>query len=203
MKGSDTPKLALEFAFPAELSSSLPTTDVVDCYLFVLSGTTVKDDISKAMLPLFLHGQTTGNTRLTTAAFGPLLSEGMSFSWPWFDEWLEHFRSEHLLPERWEAFADKVKDRRGRITVERIPLLADTIGWMCHNRRLANQHASYLQAELNGHRKVFSYALKSECAASQSLHARRLERLVPGDWRTYPPFFPGDRTMIRREGKWE
>lgn len=189
----------LEFSFPSDRSTLFPITDVAETYLHVLGLTTIKPDIVKGMLPLWLHGHQKGDPRLAEAALGPLRSPGISFAWPWFIEWLEHFREARLLPRAWEPFADRVKDRRLGFRDERVPLLADVLSRTIWNRREASLHLESSGTRLDGWQRTYTYELVVDCEASESLLPDRLARLVPGDWLTYPPYFPGDRTSVRRK----
>jgi hypothetical protein len=188
----------LEFSFPVDLSATITVPDMVEIYQEVLAGTSIKDTYVRGMLPLWLYGHLKGDTRMEDAAFGPLRTEGVSFHRPWFSEWLEHFREARLLPAAWEPFADQVKDRRLGFRNEQVPLLAQTIRARIHNLRLARQHSALAEPPNRSRGRTYSYRLSSDCQAAQSLAVDRLARLVPGDVRTYPPYFPGDRTHVTR-----
>jgi hypothetical protein len=198
MSADGESSFVLEFSFASERSSTLPITAVVETYMHVMGLTSIKPDLVKGMLPLWLHGFQTGDFRLQTAALGPLRSPDISFVWPFFTDWLEHFRAAKLLPRAWEGFADQVKDRRLGFRDERVPLLADVLMRTVYSRREASQHAATSDSSL----RIYSYDLIPDCEASESIVKEQLARLVPGDWRTYPPFFPGDRTQVRRKGQW-
>ena len=186
----------LEYAFDVDLSERLPLNQVVQIYFDFMAMTSIKDHIIRGMLPLWLYGYQKGDRRLQEAAFGPLRTEGVSFVWPWFLEWRETFRELKLLPKSWEYFADQLRDHRLALRDERVPLLADTLAWTIHNRREALIHAD---APTYGPRKsAYLYSINSDCEASLSLAAQRLASLIPGDWRTYPPYFPGDRSQVLR-----
>lgn len=188
----------LEYAFEIDRTETLSLNEVVGVYFDFLATTSIKADVARGMLPLWLEGYRRGDFRLQEAAFGPLRTEGISFVWPWFIECLDHFRDAHLLPLAWHSFSDQVKDRRLGFRQERVPLLADTLFWTIQNYRLARQHAASSSALPRTRQRTYVYGLESECEASQSLASDRLSRLIPGDWQTYPPFFPGDRTRVSR-----
>lgn len=188
---------SLTFDFKTDASITLPIDAVVEIYFEFLGTTTIKDHYIRGMLPLWLYGYEKGDPRLQEAAFGPLLTPGLSFVWPWYLEWREHFREQHLLPRAWEPFADEFKDRRSKVGNEVVPLLCQTLWQKIWNRRCAKQHA---ESPGYGPKKTpYSYRLEADCEASCSLHKDRLVRLVPGDTRTYPPFYPGDRTRVARD----
>lgn len=189
----------LEFSYPAQGHTHLPIAEVADTYLHVLGLTTIKPDIVKGMLPLWLHGHQKGDPRIQEAALGPLRSPEISFFWPWFIEWLEHFREARLLPRAWEPFADRVMDRRLGLRDERIPLLADVLSRTVWNRGEASKHAARNDPSLPGWKRTYSYELVPDCEASESLLPDRRTHFVAGDWRTYPPYFPGDRTSVQRK----
>lgn len=194
-EASSTFSLAFDFRIDSDVT--LPLPEVAEIYFEVLATTTIKDHYIRGMLPLWLYGYQKGDAVMQEAAFGPLCTDGVSFVWPWFLEWLDHFRSEQLLPRSWESFADHVKDRRHGLRKERIPLLADTLWRTVWNRRAAKQHASCCGGS-DDLRRVYEYVLVAGCEASESILPDKLLRLVPGDWRTYPPYFPGDRTSVQR-----
>lgn len=203
MTGGEKTTFVLEFSFSADQSDLLPMTEAADTYLHVLGLTTIKPDLVKGMLPLWLHGYQNGDPRIQQAALGPLRSPDISFVWPWFTEWLDHFRAQKLLPRAWELFADQVKDRRLGLREERVPLLSDVLIRTMWNRREANQHAASVDTKINGHSRGYAYDLVADCEASESILKECLDQLVPGDWRTYPPYFPGDRTSVRQKGLWK
>lgn len=189
----DGPALVLEYRFLEGMTQIASVAELIDCYRHVLGGTSVRSEIVDCMLPLWLHGQMRGDPRLEEAAFGPLATEGISFSWPWFSEWLERFRKEKLLPVRWEPLADQIKDRRLGFRHERIPLLAHTLARLVYNRMRAEQQVGYADVRRAGSGR---FQVSSECEASRTIAEERLPLLVPGDWRTYPPYFPGDTSSI-------
>jgi len=187
----------LEFDFPAD-ESSLPIQEVVETYMHVLGMTSVKETYLNGMLPLWLYGYQKGDPRMQEAALGPLRTEGVSFIWPWFSEWRESFREAKLLPLSWLPFSDHVWDLRLGLRQERVAILSDVIWRTAWNRRLANQHAAFDDASRPRRSMAYTYDLRSDCEASQMVAARRLAGLVPGDWRTYPPYFPGDHSTVER-----
>jgi hypothetical protein len=194
-------RCVIEFSFLADLSLPLPVIEAVNCFQQVLGGTTVKPEIAQCMLPLWLHGVMKGDARFETAAFGPLLSPDISFVWDWFTRYRKEFRLLHLLPLSWHAFADEMKDLRLGLRELRVLLLAETINRTMWNRREAAQHAASDDVNTFGGTRRATYTLESDCEASAHVNRIKLPELIPGDWRTYPPYYPGDHTVVARSSE--
>lgn len=182
------PQRYLYFGFPESLTI-FHFEQAVSAYREVLAQTSVKPMIVEAMLPLWLSGHMRGDFRLETAAFGPLLTDGISFQWPIFAEWRDRFVQAEVLPEGWNITWETMKDRRLGLRQQRIGIMAQTISALLRNRREARR-----DAQMHNHGL---YEITADCPASKLIAAERASSLVIGDATTYPPFFPGDRSSVR------
>lgn len=186
----------LEFSFPADIKVPLPVQEIAATYLQVLGETTVKPDIVKGMLPLWLHGHLNGDPRLTEAALAPLRSPDIAFSWPWFDEWRDRFRRAGILPRVWDDFSAMVDDGRRGLRDQRVGLLNQTIAARIYNRHRAGQHLALLSGLSPAAAQLRHFTLRTDCEASEVVSREKLASVDPRDWLTYPPYFPGDSTDV-------
>lgn len=156
----------------------------------VMAGTTVKPFVAEAMFPLWLVGFRRGEPKYQRAAFYPLMDPEISFQWPWFVEWRGVF-AKGEMPDSWTFMAMRIKDQRLALREDMVQLLSLTI-----SATIGNRHDAAAHARSPGGSRPFR-ALSS-CPLSEQIATGRLSALVPGDWRTYPPYFPGDASSITR-----
>lgn len=183
------PQRSLTFSFPERLTI-FDFELAVSAYREVFAKTSVKPMIVEGMLPLWLSGHMRSDHRVEVAALGALLTDGISFQWPEFTEWRSRFILDKVTPSSWNVSWETMKNRRLGLRQERIGVLARTINSLLRNRWEAAQQA---QCGREG-----DYEIVSDCPASRLVAAERLSSLVVGDAATYPPYFPGDLSTVRR-----
>lgn len=180
----------INFAFPDGLAE-IPIEQVIEVYNWVFEGATLDTAIRDAMLPLWLHGYLYQKHDRSTAALAPLCSPGIRFRWPRFENWVDRAIALNVWPERWREI--KKPSKKGRAVFDHavLPLLDQFIAFKIFNRRDAEK----LSPDSLFHRR--GWDLHSMSDQDAALVAGMEATVVLGDWRTYPPFFPGDLTTIR------
>lgn len=152
--------------------------------------TSVKAFVVEAMLPLWQVGSQRGEPKYQISALYPLLNPDVSFNWPWFDKWRTRFAAGEM-PDTWIYLASRIKDKRLGLREDKVNMMANVIGSLLLNRRSAWQHVN-----TPGLRPV--YTVHSQCAVSAAIAKEFSDTLQPGNWRTYPPYFPGDTSWVTR-----
>lgn len=166
-------------------------TDAISAYVDTFSATTVDSQLVEGMLPIWLRGYRSGDLKFERAALYPLLDPEIPFKWSAFSEWRSIFAKEGELPERWQFLQERIKDRRLALREDMVLILGITISTAIYNRRTAAQHRE-------GDLRVRVYDIFSNCPVGLRIGRSKLSALIPGDWRTYPPYFPGDQSSVTR-----
>ncbi len=187
-------RTCLVYEYLDDLASRLTIDQAVECYRHVFSQTTMKPEVSEGMLPLWLHGWVNRDQRLEKAA---LMPAGGDVSWGWsaVHTFRDRFINLGSWPKVWEMYLDldNLRDRRRGLKSEMVELLRRTIAETIHNRANAAQD--------NPDPTSFSwrhgYEFHCDGDVERTVAEEHRSTLVLGDWRTYPPYFPGDTTRIR------
>lgn len=184
------PRTHLSFEFLDGLAHGLSVETIIDTYHVVLAELSIEPVVREAMLPLWLHGYLLGDPKYTDAALMPLSAGRISWRWPLFQHWLKKARDEGLWPEGWNHFREEGRDRRRSLRVQQVELLPVWLMSKIANRRdAARKVPNDIFDRWGWHLSTFgddNEKLTEGCASGVSLD----------DWRTYPPFFPGDHTRI-------
>lgn len=173
------------------MPDTFPESEAVACFFHVFEQTTVALDVVETLLPLWLKGYREGDPRFERAALYPLMEPDIPFKWPVFNAWRATFAKTGELPDRWTYLASRIKDRRLSLREDMTLILQITIASSICNRRLAAQHA-----QLSSPAQTFE--LSTFCPVEAQIGRDKLLTHIPGDWRTYPPYFPGDQSTICR-----
>ncbi len=188
------PRSCLVFEYLDDLAPLLSLDAAIECFRHVLSQTTLKPQIIDGVLPLWLHGWSMRDGRMEAAALAPLSSEGISWRWPALDETCSRFRKYDDLPETWRHFIAPEEQTRWKSSIRRARtmILARTIRATIMNRYTATQHSPDMSSFFwrNG------VGFHSPGAADLMIAEEHRGQLVICDWRTYPPYFPGDETSV-------
>ncbi len=185
------PRTRITFDFLDNLSPILSVEEAIDTYRKVFATTTVKSAFVEGMLPLWLQGHLSGDSRIARAALSPLRDGDLPWSWPLFDASRTRFREIGLWPERWAPFKDLAKDRRRSLQGVRVDLLNEWLG----RRMLARRNAANMEPTSLFRR--WGWFLWAPCEDDLRLVTDRQATVVLEDADTHPPFFPGDASEIR------
>lgn len=183
------PQTAVNFTFSDGLAQ-IPIEDIIDVYNWVIIPTGLNPAVRMAVLPLWLHGYLYQRRDLAVAAFAPLAMPGVRFEWPLLDEWRDRADSLGVAPHAWPDCGENGRNKRLFPGVEMFRLLDLHIQRKITNRRDA---ASYYRGCLLDRR---GWHLAAHDEGSATLLRDREILVDLSDWRTYPPFFPGDSTEI-------
>lgn len=187
------PRAVLAFDFPADLALPMGVERLVAAFNAVMGRTTVRPEIARAILPMFLLGEIEGDSRISDAAFLPLRHATIRFSWPDFDRWRATFVSAGSFPLQWADFADGLSDRRRAFRDQAAGLLAGTVrstAWMAFR---ADQLRRTMQGPMAARRRL---ALFVTDPAAETFVRPFEAHLDLDDPATLPPYFPGDRTEV-------
>jgi hypothetical protein len=183
-----SPTAELTFTIPAQLPFG-SAADYIAAFRDV-AGRVAKQDITEALIPLWMVAEATGNPDLAVAALTPLTHDRISFRWPAFDAVRARFLQAGDFPERWAHLAEAAKDRRLALRQEAVRLLAHTLAATICNRCRARQLAA-----ITGRRA----ALDIRDPATMQFVRDREAHLDLADPATLPPYFPGDTTGLRAD----
>jgi hypothetical protein len=182
-------RTCIVFEFLDDLSPILPLPLASEVFHHVMSQTTLDVTIRDWILPMWLTSEIDRTDKLRNAAFSPLLSEGVRWEWPQFDDARRKFKQEGIWPHQWKAYeADRRTDRTLAVI-----FLRRTIQMSLINRRDALGHAHEHSAW--SFRRGWRFSTNDPDGPELVDCYRDTVRL--GDWTTYPPYFPGDVTTIR------
>jgi hypothetical protein len=192
------PRAFLTFDFPADLCLPVGVQGLVDAFHAVMAQTTLRPDVARAILPLFLLGQVNGQHHLSDAAFLPLRNPSVSFRWPAFDKWRATFVEAGAYPTAWQGFSDGLGDRRRAFRDDAAGLLASTIlstAWMTFR---AGQMRRTMQGPMASRHRLMLMVQDSNTAAFVRPFETALDLDDPG---TLPPYFPGDTSSVQLDRK--
>lgn len=181
----------LRFAFDHAELPFCTYAEVIETYASILAPTSIKPVFQEGMLPLFLSGLTSGTAKVCEAAFAPLKTQGISFTWPLFDKWRRIFHEHGIWPNRWHGFVDKAKDRRLSLREEKAWLLPIHIQSAIYHRHRAAQLAN-----MTGYMRARNLKVQHPEPDLEPLIRKQTAKIDPTDWQTFPPFFPGDTSYV-------
>ena len=166
----------------------------VECYHHVMAQTTIRDDLRIAILPLWLMVFFDQHQSIRMA-MSPL--EYVAWSWPAFDEARRWFKAHGTWPRDWEGLTDDMSDLRRAVRREQATLLDRNIRQTIFSRmRQAQFFEAFGQPSSMDGWYDRSPAARAACAASQALVDERSKGLRSDDWKTWPPYFPGDTSSV-------
>jgi hypothetical protein len=163
---------------------------IAESYTFVMDSTDVPMDLREALLPIWIYAHQSGNPKIEPPALA-ILGE---FKWTWkpFEDWLETFKKAGRWPYMWEKFdiPDLVKrDSQWKLRQARVRLLAHTLSMSAYKCRDGHKDHSL-------HRSRGWHIPSIKCPVEDEVAAALLNSIDLDDWRTWPPFFPGDRSSL-------
>jgi hypothetical protein len=167
-----------------------PTEHIVESFNFVLESTNIPLELREAILPAWIFAHQSGNPRFSTPALA-ILGE---FHWDWgsFDVWLDRFQRRNRWPYMWNREELPLLVKRGsawKLRQARVGILAHTLSMSASGCRDGVQRAPYL--------KERGWRVSSiKCPVEDEIAAEMKSTISIDDWRTWPPFFPGDRNRI-------
>jgi hypothetical protein len=174
--------LTPKFATPAE--------QITQSFSFVLEETDIPLELREAILPLWIYVHQNGNPKFDVSSLA-VLGE---FEWAWkpFEDWSAKFGEANRWPYMWqrEELPDLIK--RGsawKLRQARVKIFAHTLTMSAFSCRDGVRRAPYL--------KKFGWRVSSiKCPVEDEVSAKKKDTVIIDDWRTWPPFFPGDRSHI-------
>jgi hypothetical protein len=167
-----------------------PASAISDAWNFVLASTTIPEDLREALLPAYVYAHRSGNPKLEAPALAIL--GAYRWEWPSFEEWLERFRETGEWPYIWnqnDIPALVKRDSQWKLRQARVEVLAHTLAMTAYNARDCTGKSALMLRH--------GWSLVDIRDPVEMRIAQQIKRRIDvSDWRTWPPFFPGDRTSL-------
>jgi hypothetical protein len=170
---------------------ALQSDYIVAGFNHVMAQTDLSADIHAAILPAWIYAVQSGNPRFGPAALRLLIE--VDWTWTRYETLLAGFREMKSWPVMWKHCGfDQLDGRHGDRSWRKckVRLLSHTIWSTGVECRLATESGPGMA------RKGWRLAVVGDCPFEVKVAAGMEAQVVIGDFTTYPPFFPGDRTMI-------
>jgi DNA-binding cell septation regulator SpoVG len=143
------------------------------------------------LLSGFIAAHQSGDPRAERHVVLDVLS-GQTWSWDQFDRWLARFSAEDRWPRMWADVREAGRDQnQDLMNTARCGLLHHTLVLKSYRARDGMKPAYVAMMKKRG----WDYSF-ADCPVEQEIALAMRHGVTLDDWRTYPPFFPGDRTMI-------
>lgn len=162
-----------------------PDAAVEAGYWFAMADIPLPPEIKSALLKEYAAAHRTGDPRAEIAALSARLDK---VEWPWLEEWGAGFAAEGAYPYMWRRTE---LNRNFTALTPRIAVLAHTI-----------TNRIYVERDIRmGPGRFWRWALSAatgDCTVEASVADRYRAAVDSEDFNMMPPFFPGDRTGLRR-----
>ncbi|MFK5979753.1 MAG: hypothetical protein QM488_12795 [Rhizobiaceae bacterium] len=165
---------------------------ISEAYYYVMSGTRISADLHEKLLPAFVQAHQSGDPKKELHALKPLNTA--EWQWPMFDLWSKAFQQINIWPYMWDKFdipdllADQQSEECKRALVKLLCHNLSMTTYTCHKALKGSQKDWFSR---HGWRLV-SINDPVEDKIAEDLK----DQVLLDDWRTWPPFFPGDRTSM-------
>lgn len=186
---SDLPKS--EISFDASLGPEERAIPLINVFLRVAEATDINSSWRGGLALLWATAVLRNNTKDAYSALLPLTE--IKWEWPDFDTMRDWLVRDDRWPTPWHHYASAAKDRRKMMKVERVKIFAATLTAAARSQRLATD--DFIDAL-----KSDGWTLTSDSEVALPYIEALKHRINPDDWRTWPPLYPGDQSMIRIGG---
>ena len=184
-------------AEPGSFARKAPHIELAFKHIF--GDCVIDPDLTRALLPVYVHAHQSGRAALEPLALAVLTGE--KWEWPWFESWHKAFSEESMWPYMWRHegsdFPHIVRNSAtGQLRQARVHILCHTL-----SNVITNIHNFVLEQEFPGERLLRLSPPTGDCEVEPLVAANYAPDMKNEDWRTWPPFFPGDRShakLIRR-----
>jgi hypothetical protein len=179
----------------AEISSfALPIENIAEAYQHVMGETNVDPELCRLILPLYAYANQTGSPKLEPLALAIL--EEVKWDWPWYKSWYAHFEQTKSWPYMWnngeKDMAHMLRYSATRqLRRHRVAMLAHSLSHISVNVRTFHKSKDFME------KRGWELTSSIGCVVEDEVKAQFLASVELSDWRTWPPFFPGDRTSIK------
>jgi hypothetical protein len=173
---------------------ALQHPEIATAYAHVMGSTTIPLDVQEILFPVWKYAVQSGIPRLEQCSLF-MLTE-MQWEWETFDVWHTHFKATAQWPYVWrqedsnfphiERYNATRQHRRARLR-----LLVHTLFHVATNIRLCSKTSENWMFHSE------SATSSAGCPVEEAIALQYADSMILNDWRTWPPFFPGDRTNVR------
>jgi hypothetical protein len=163
---------------------------VAHAFRSVVGRTSIPRDVAERLEPIFMAAHRSGSSREEARCTEEHLAP-VTWRWPWFEEWVERFRTLSIEPYLWRSIRDEIDHRDQGDADIRPRLLGFTISMRAYRIR------DIVVTLRIPDRRWPRLSVVGGCPA-EDLTAREVwPAIARGDLALLPPVFPGDRTSLQ------
>lgn len=162
-----------------------PDPFAATAFTSVMAEIAARPGLKEGIYPLWAEAYARGDPRAAKASLGALTSA--RWSWPVFDEWRQEFERRGRWPYMWDSIGRR--ELRARRVAARAELLQHFLFRCACTCRDGTRMAPY-------YRRYGWRLIGVGCEVEGQIAEERTALVDLDDWRTWPPFFPGDRTSM-------
>jgi hypothetical protein len=166
--------------------------NISDAFNHVLREARIEKVLSKVLFESLTFAIQSGRPKMVPLALATLRES--TWSWPDYDYWLAEFIAAKTWPYMWGEYQHNYpnlirRSATGQMKNAKIELLAHTLTLTTYNVRRWQKNRGNL---ISRGWQFNHVGCKVEKAIAESFQ----HKIVPNDWKTWPPFFPGDRSSL-------
>lgn len=181
--------ITITFERDADPNRRLPA--LMDAFNHVMDQTTVPGNWRIGLLMLWIQSQLVDHGAQDFAALSPLTE--IEWDWPAFNKVREIFRRDDAWPSPWHHYKAAAKDLRRPMKVERVKLLMV-------NLRMTLAAREGCQGDRLDRILRHGCTVRCESAVALPYVTAASDVLDPSNWKTWPPYFPGDTSTVVPNG---
>lgn len=158
---------------------------IVEAWRHVMADTTISASNQEALLPKFITGHRSGDPRRELNALLPLREA--EWQWPVFEKWDAEFNRLGQAPYMWEHIFSEFGDKELKFRL------------LCHTLTKSVFACRDGSKTANWHKRNGWRFFSTGCPIEKAVADQMKDQVDLDDWRTWPPFFPGDRNSLLGE----
>jgi hypothetical protein len=172
-------------------SLATPAEDIRQAFAHVVVPCGLDPDLYDVLIEGYIYALQTGSPKLPSLSL-MMLSES-EWDWKWFDQWLTDFEEADQWPYMWRHDESnfpyiKSKNATRKFRFAKVHILAHTISHISVNVRRFRNTQEFKRD------RVLRLSPSIGCPVEDAVAVDFQSSMTLEDWRTWPPFFPGDRS---------
>lgn len=162
-----------------------------EAFQHVIDQTTIPDNWRIGLLLLWLRSQL--QDRGTNDFIALMSLTELDWDWPAFDQTRRTFNENDMWPSPWHHYRKVAADVRRPMRTERVKLLVTTL-------RTAVASREAYESDRLARMKQFGWSVYCQSDVAHGYVMTLSQKMDIDDWRTWPPFFPGDVSSVQSHG---